>query len=306
MPIIYSFIKNDKYNPHLFFLNYNNEINNLDIIKKEDNNIILSIVPINIFTKYNNIIIFSSDIKILENNINNNRIFFIGLNEDIDNIDNNKNILYYSLSLIKKKGFNNLLKLINNSLENDEIFIYLDYNLILNNFFSENNINCFDIFKNKAKVSINVYNMQNTIIESFYSILEKIFSEKITENKSKKIKLKNIYNEDSKFLIFRSIKYNDTDYGWYILRNLNSDMKQYLLEKVDNDNIISFNINKDDDNIDNDNIYNIDNEDNEDEILITSTTINEQNTKSYYFTKNVFDCVLYPEEKISMLFELIN
>lgn len=300
MTIKYNYINNNTFNPCLFFNNYDNN-NELENIKNENNNIILSSNFIDlkyISNNYKNIIIFSANNLDILDNFNNNKIFFINLDVDENNNDyeNNikKDIFNYSLSLIKKKGIDNILKLINNTIEeNEKLFIYIDYNLILNNFFLKDN-NIFSIFKNN-KTSINIFNMQNIINDSIYDILQNLFSDKINENKAKKIKLKNIYNEDSRFIIFRNIKYNINDYGWYIARNLTDEMKKYLLQKTDNDNIITFNLNKEN------------KEDNEeDEILITSTSINEQNEKSYFFTNNVFDCVLYPEEKISMLFELIN
>ena len=40
--------------------------------------------------------------------------------------------------------------------------------------------------------------------------------------------------------------------------------------------------------------------------MISSTTMNEQNQKSFYLTRSYKDMVLYPDEKASMLFELTN
>lgn len=124
----------------------------------------------------------------------------------------------------------------------------------------------------------------------------------------------NIFNENSKFLIYKpldEITNSNTEYdqeydsyGWYILRNLNIQMRNEILEELIDDSIIIMEIpmkylssnDKENDIIENDII----------EIMIASTNMNEQNQKSFYLTKSYKDMVLYPDEKASMLFELIN
>jgi hypothetical protein len=44
----------------------------------------------------------------------------------------------------------------------------------------------------------------------------------------------------------------------------------------------------------------------ETEVLVSSTTIEDQNNFSYYSSDSVLDKRLYPDEKMDMMFELIN
>lgn len=126
----------------------------------------------------------------------------------------------------------------------------------------------------------------------------------------------NIYNEYSRFLIFKPIEelciesdiikndiienvYIENDiieinkigdnYGWYILRNIPN--QEDIFKEIDNDSIKIITINENNNDIN---------------IMITSTTIDEQNQKCYYTVTSYTDCTLYPDEKISMMFELIN
>jgi hypothetical protein len=39
---------------------------------------------------------------------------------------------------------------------------------------------------------------------------------------------------------------------------------------------------------------------------VSVTTIREQTEKSYFTSDNVFDCCLYPGEKVNMMFALVN
>jgi len=129
---------------------------------------------------------------------------------------------------------------------------------------------------------------------------------------SKLLKLKeysiNVFNENSKFLIYKPLDeiYEENEHGWYILRNLNLNMRNELLEELDGDSIMSLEIPKE--------LFYDNSEEFEDfedfeediEIIIGSTTMNEQNEKSYYCTNSYKDMVLYPDEKSVMLFELTN
>ena len=130
----------------------------------------------------------------------------------------------------------------------------------------------------------------------------------------------NIYNEHTRFLIFKPVAElcienenienenienenvtNDSDiielnkmgdnYGWYILRNIPKEDKEEIFKEIEDDSIKITTINENDIDID---------------IMISSTTINEQNEKCYYTANSYKDCTLYPDEKISMMFELIN
>lgn len=98
----------------------------------------------------------------------------------------------------------------------------------------------------------------------------------------------NLFNEDSEFLIYRSIfqKNPETDIGWYILRGLTLDQKKNIISKLDPDRTTTITMDEED-------------------YLITTTSMNEQNEKSYFTAKSIQDFTLFPEEKSLMCFELI-
>jgi len=130
---------------------------------------------------------------------------------------------------------------------------------------------------------------------------------------SKLLKLKeysiNVFNENSKFLIYKPLDeiYEENEHGWYILRNLNLNMRNELLEELDGDSIMSLEIPKELFYNNSKEFEDFEEDFEEDiEIIIGSTTMNEQNEKSYYCTNSYKDMVLYPDEKSVMLFELTN
>ena len=109
----------------------------------------------------------------------------------------------------------------------------------------------------------------------------------VLEIKENKI---NIFTEDSRFLICRPADPVDieTDIGWYILRNINSELKNELLHHLELVyKIITIEIDCE-------------------EYLVTSTTMNEQNTRSYYNANSVYDMCLFPDEKKNMMFAMLN
>ncbi|AYV76507.1 MAG: hypothetical protein Terrestrivirus7_60, partial [Terrestrivirus sp.] len=140
--------------------------------------------------------------------------------------------------------------------------------------------------------------------------------------KDKKI---NVFSEDSKFLIFRPVvqtyydKDKDTDkdknkdnlhsngesdddfeeydensrkvdIGWYVVRFMTLKDREVFIEKI-KDNIITIEYEKEGKMV---------------EVYVTTTTMKEQNEKSYYTANNIFDCCLFPQEKSLMVFELLN
>jgi len=159
---------------------------------------------------------------------------------------------------------------------------------------SDTNINGFsfeeidelcDLMKNKIKYIVTIGNKEK--INNF--ICNKIMN-KITLN---------IFNESSNFLIFRQAKQKSAeDYGWFILRFLNKEERAELLKHIieSENNMITMNI-ADDEYIDD--LL-------EGEILISYTSIEEQNKKTYFGENYIEDRVLYPQEKTLMMFELIN
>ena len=106
----------------------------------------------------------------------------------------------------------------------------------------------------------------------------------------------NVFNENSRFLIFKPIDEIEEDIGWYILRGVDIELRNEIMEKINNGQIMTVKINDEegDGNID------------EKEIFITTSTIYDQNEYSYYSSEDFLDKRLYPDEKIDMMFELLN
>lgn len=103
--------------------------------------------------------------------------------------------------------------------------------------------------------------------------------------KEKKI---NIFNETTKFLVYRPVKQESAkDVGWYLLMGLSNSERDKLMELIDNDTIIKLKIDDED-------------------YMITKTCMEEQHTKSFFTNPIITDVVLFPEEKGTMCFELLN
>jgi hypothetical protein len=98
----------------------------------------------------------------------------------------------------------------------------------------------------------------------------------------------NIFNENSRFLIYRPrIQKSEEDVGWYIVRFMDQNTKEQILSKLKDDTIIYIEVD-------------------DEEIMITTSNVDEQNQKSYYVCQNIDECCLFPQEKMLMCFELIN
>jgi hypothetical protein len=263
------------------------------------------------------------------------QIIFIGLNDidydfELNELDK-YNIEYYTLSLIKKKGIKNILENIVN--KNNNIMAYFNLevfdnkltpavirrnltnltdtnNKIVNGLTHENFENIMDILKNKVNYLIisgfnkDIFNITNLELKITNEIIQLLYTN-IMDLKEYKI---NVFNENTRFLIYREMmQYEENDIGWYILRFIPLELKQNLLKHIDDDSIKILNL--EDYNIE---LYNEDYDKENDEennnnlIMISATTINDQNERSFYTATSILDCVLFPIEKISMGFELIN
>jgi arginase family enzyme len=111
---------------------------------------------------------------------------------------------------------------------------------------------------------------------------------KLFNLKTKKI---NIFDEDTRFLIWRPvIQLSEDDIGWFILRGISNSQKDELLKEI-NDTIQTITV--DDDNGE------------PTDVLVSSTTMNEQHSISYYMVDTIEDCALVPREKVQMMFELL-
>jgi hypothetical protein len=111
----------------------------------------------------------------------------------------------------------------------------------------------------------------------------------------------NLFNDESKFLIWRKVNDYDT-VGWYILRNISLKDREELIKAIANEQFVIISIPADDNNSNDDN-----NEiDNSFDALVAVTSMKEQQEKSYYNAESLYDFCLYPGEKLNMMFELLN
>ena len=275
------------------------------------------------------------------------QIILFGLNDidfdlELDELSN-LNIEYYTLSFIEKKSVKVILNKILQENENNKIMAYFNLEVFhkkiapsvhRRNFEHDvidinpdKNINngleyeyleeITRLLKNKINYLIisgldKTINSKTDFPVRLTSEVVQIIYRNIMDIKESKI---NVFNENSRFLIYRELKQKDyNDIGWYILRFLDMQLKEQLLKCIEDDKIYTFNLddyvieekNYDNliinDNIINDNIEEIE----ENEILITATTIDDQNLKSYYSSYSIINCALFPQEKFLMGFELVN
>lgn len=113
-----------------------------------------------------------------------------------------------------------------------------------------------------------------------------------------KEKSMNIFSDDSRFLIYRPVEQVDEDdIGWYIVRFMTLQQREMFINKI-GDEILTLEYENDEDRDEE--------KEKEKEVMITTTSVKEQQEKTYYYANTVFDCCLVPEEKVSMVFELLN
>jgi hypothetical protein len=209
-----------------------------------------------------------------------------------------------------------VLKLINSNIDSDPVFIDLDLS-VLDQSLSPLCLRHPNELQN-PELSVNITNSQLKLIMKYLSklnicgvnisgfcvdfndttLINRIQIETIQQIYGTILKIKekkiNIYNENSRFLIFKPKQeiYDEIDeIGWYIMRNVDSTLKERLLEDIKDGEIIQIEI-EDDENIKRD-------------ILISVTTLADQNDLSYYLAEDYSDKRLYPDEKLDAYFNLI-
>lgn len=286
-----------------------------------------------------------------------NQIIYLGINdkqiEDNDSHTMDKlGIKYFSLHKIKKMGLKKIFAFIQQEFNNHPIHVVFDIKsldkklapstirtdntgidtYLLNQIcvHLKNNVDTIDIVGFDPKIDSKDGNASRVTIEVIRTIIRELFS--VTENKI------NIFNEDTKFIIYRPVEQVCTqnieadlsdinemvkecgdnidaddvgkinklkeecvknvyreDIGWYIMRfnDETIDQKNLLMSKLLDDNIITIPLEDEDDN----NIIK--------EYYVSTTTMNDQNDKSYAAANSIMDLCLFPQEKAHMAFELI-
>ncbi|QKF93691.1 arginase-like protein [Fadolivirus algeromassiliense] len=237
------------------------------------------------------------------------QFIFYGLVDKDDIIDDVKEFKmpFLTTKKIKTIGLNNIIKFVKDMIGNKPVFVSLDMKVFNDNLIRsvipsnedgleleyvtnllvslKNNIIGMDLVEFNPRIGSN--DDVRITRETIRYILSNTF-----DIKEKSI---NIFTEDSQFLIYRPLEQDDpyVDIGWYILRGLTIKQKEELIKQIPDDTIITLEIEGD-------------TETEQGTYLVTKTTLNEQNEKSYAIAETISDTTLFPQEKICMGFELIN
>lgn len=287
-------------------------------------------------------------------NLSSDQLLYIGLNDNITNPDEIKSVSlnrfkYHMLNKTRKSGWEYLYSEIDKFVLDDPVHLVLDMSVLdhtIGPCVIKHNPNKKDVseldglngeeFINLMK-HISKLNVKSMDITGFYFATDnttqayritcetaKLAYQIIFNLKDKKL---NIFNENTRFLIWKDLQTLDIDkkielyekgekekeididgmtqeeidkleliddeIGWYIMRDVSLEMRErFIADLKDSDSIKTISIVDDDGKVK--------------DVMITSTTIEEQNSKSYFTAKLYLDCVLYPEEKMAMMFELLN
>lgn len=252
-------------------------------------------------------------------------IYLIGINEktlddDQDEIIRKHNVKMITLQSMKKKGVAKVMNHIVNECKYDDVHIVIDLSCMQFKYApsvyrnqndqsnqTDDSANGFDFDQMKMMVEtfkqlerlngvdITGYNFgpkkdkekHHTSNMLTIKTIEMITSSLITL-KQKSI---NIFNDESRFLIWRRIDDKDL-IGWLILRGMSLKDREEMITSIGDDRIITITIPDDDGET-----Y---------DAFVSVTTMKEQQDKSYYTAESIYDCCLYPGEKLNMMFELLN
>lgn len=242
-------------------------------------------------------------------NLNISNVIFLGTTESLDILDTlETKPIVFTPKDIQSKGLDKIFKFIKSQFKTHKVHIVWDLseNMCYSNVvdivdqISDLDIDTIDImgynFKDSIE-SIDSIELINTIKSMKYIL------KKVDGFKDRKI---NIFDENSKFLIWKKIKYSDDPIGWYILRNVDLETREQLIKhftdlKLDLGDLgdLEYPISKMELDVDVDEGDLVD-------IMISVTCPAEQNLKSYFSATSYADRCLMPEEKISMVFEMLN
>ena len=247
------------------------------------------------------------------------QVMMFGIDKDHISDDSQSRLLqlgftHYFLDVVKQKG---ILDILNNSVDRyndceDPVLISIDLSVLnpascpsvyRTDYTRKNGLNHKEFsliikalkrIKNLVGLVITGYDFSlvkdKKIKDSCDMLTSSIIRETITNLTTIKEKSINIFNENTYFLIWKYL--DDEDYGWFIMRNCSLEFREQLISsRLSDDSIIVETIKDTDEDI---------------EILITKTTMKEQESKSYFGGGTYLDCILLPDEKTSMMFEMLN
>lgn len=243
-------------------------------------------------------------------------IYLVGVDEDNLNDDQEgyirkHNITMFSLQTMKKKGIAKIMNHIIDECRYDDVHIVIDLSCMQIRYApsvhrSNDGKNGFDFDQMKMIVSsfkklerlngvdVTGYNFGPIKDKEKHHTSNMLTVKTIEMITSSLVCLKqksiNIFNEESRFLIWKRVDDEDL-VGWLILRGMNLQEREDMITEIGDDRIITVPVPDDGEMYD---------------AFVTVTTMKEQQEKSYYVAESVYDCCLYPGEKLNMMFELLN
>jgi hypothetical protein len=227
----------------------------------------------NIIQHKNKVICISDEIISIDKNV-----IHIGINIEslVDILENDliaMNVEYYTEKKVKQLG---ILKILNIIFKPNVTYHLVLNSKILTNLSAYETISICDIFRGSTNI-LEIVGFND--LQKSNHFARNIFSS-------------NLITENTKFIIYRNIEQKDnSDIGWMILNNISLSEMNIMVNQI-GDKIIA-----------------IDYEDSdgyEKTMIVTVTTMKEQNEKSIKFLKNVNDCCLLEESKKNMLFDLLS
>ena len=250
-----------------------------------------------------------------------NQFILIGLNPNFINDFNKEeldksNMTYFTLEQMKKKGIKKVMTYIQEIVGDDPIHVIFDMSVMSHDvtpcvtrfvdIYTETHkltgININDLTEilssipknNLVGLDVVGYDFRIPDVERAHRITcetAKLPLKYLLGIKEKKI---NIFNENSKILIWRPLRMmSDADIGWLILRGISLEIREKIIDMIGDDNIIIFPITND--------------QGMEENVYISTTTMAEQETKLYYDSdQSIHECILFPDEKVNMMFDMLN
>lgn len=251
-----------------------------------------------------------------QTHLDSSQFVLIGINDDLI-LNNEKELLcqsgltFYTLKRINKIGLQKIIDSIKSSFGDSPIHVVFDMSVMdsktapcVTRFMHNEgkivglDLKHLDLILNGIK-TMNIKSLDVTGYDLRYEdtdIAYRITCETARRPLSKlfnfKDKTLNIFNENTKFLVWRPLyQSSDVDIGWYILRGLTLKQREKYLSDLTDDAMRIETIPDGDDDID---------------VLISSTTIAEQEDKNYILAESIKECTLFCDEKTNMMFELLN
>lgn len=287
------------------------QISNKIVVVSEDVN--LPSCTINAYFKKDSVTtVYISNAPNVVNNPSSN-VIYLGIDKNLLSDQSLFNLdeslaTYFTLQKINQTGIQKVCNIIKNMLQDKKIHLVIDLRIIdqiiapsaKRSPLQKNYLSIKDVVETikhlKNILYLDVIGFDESLDNSSFKYTKitgevcRVIIRSIFNIKEKSM---NIFTEDSRFLIYRPVEQiTNDDIGWYIVKFLTIKEREIFLKHLI-DNVATISIPDVEKGIDI-------------EVYVTSTSAQEQNQKSFYTAKDMSDYCLFPNEKISMIFELLN